>query len=498
MQMKDRAPSFLIVSFDGLRPDLITPELTPNIARLQSLGTVLSEHRTVYPSETRSAIPSLVTGAAVNRHGLVGNKYIERTGNSPHYIDTSDVRVLRMLREKVDGSVFCAPTLGEIMESARLKLAVLATNSAGTTWLFNDKANCLGHIRLSGSFREVCTPRSILAEAEERIGAIPGQPKDGLPDEAGQEWITSAFLDLVWPEHRPDVTILSFGEPDTTSHFHGTAAETTCQIIAHCDDQFGRILDWWEAEGRADNVQMIVISDHGHIAGHTRVEVVEALRQTGLRADNKLGTGVDVMVVPGQVGALYLAEPSTKQLERVVAALASMPWCGSIFTRAKNEVEGVAAGSLSNQLVFIDHHRAPDISFSFRADDRIDRFGKVGAAFYDNDRMAGLGVHGGLHPKELRALGIVAGSAFGPHARVSTLPSGICDVAPTILHLLNVEQPAAMTGRVLHEVLSEGPRDPPVVRNEVFEAQLGSFSQELHRVCVESGGIYIQGGFADG
>ena len=46
---------FLIASLDGLRPDLIGPDLTPNIARLQGAGITLSSHRTVYPSETRVA-----------------------------------------------------------------------------------------------------------------------------------------------------------------------------------------------------------------------------------------------------------------------------------------------------------------------------------------------------------------------------------------------------------------------------------------------------------
>ncbi|WP_337739722.1 alkaline phosphatase family protein [Sinorhizobium medicae] len=61
-----------IVSFDGLRPDLISPELTPNLCRLQSLGITLSKHRTIYPSETRSAFPSLVTGTTTSSHGMVG------------------------------------------------------------------------------------------------------------------------------------------------------------------------------------------------------------------------------------------------------------------------------------------------------------------------------------------------------------------------------------------------------------------------------------------
>ncbi|MCK1410397.1 alkaline phosphatase family protein [Bradyrhizobium sp. 76] len=61
----------LIVLFDGLRPDLVKPSLTPNLVRLQRRGAVLARQRTVSPSETRIALTSLVTGATPDRHGII-------------------------------------------------------------------------------------------------------------------------------------------------------------------------------------------------------------------------------------------------------------------------------------------------------------------------------------------------------------------------------------------------------------------------------------------
>ncbi|MGV6875838.1 alkaline phosphatase family protein [Pseudochelatococcus sp. B33] len=489
---------FLIVSFDGLRPDLICLELTPNLCRLQSLGATLSEHRTVYPSETRSAFPSLVTGTTTSRHGMVGNKYVDRSVMPPRYIDTADAVLLRQLDLESGGRLMSASTLGEILASAGRSLAVLATNSPGTTRFFHHKAEDLGHVRLSGHFREACAPDEVLAEAEARVGPLPPEPPKTEPDTAGQDWITSAFLDVIWPKYRPDVAILSYGEPDITSHFHGTGSETTRSIIAHCDRQFGRVLDWWEAEGRADGVQIIVVSDHGHITAHTRVSVIDSLREIGFRPGTAPAPDVDVVVVPGQVGALYCADPTDEQkITGLVAAITSQPWCGPVFTRAKNGVEGIAPGSLGNHLVFADHTRAPDVSFSFRADDGTDPFGLVGGTFYDNGRRSGLGVHGGLHPKELAAVGIVAGSLFSAAGSVSTVPTGICDLAPTILHLLGIAQPESMTGRILREVLEGRSEAEPAIRSETFEAKLGNFKQVLRRVHVGAT-AYIESGTAEG
>ncbi|MGX9147698.1 alkaline phosphatase family protein [Mesorhizobium sp. 128a] len=487
---------FLIVSFDGLRPDLISPELTPNLFRLQSLGIALSKHRTVYPSETRSAFPSLVTGATTNRHGMVGNKYVDRSVLPPRYIDTSDAVLLRKLDLESDGKLMSAASIGEILASEGRSLAVLATNTPGTTRFFHHKAEDFGHVRLSGHFREAGTADA-LAEAEAGVGPLTPEPPKIEPDKAGQDWITSAFLEVIWPKYRPDVTILSYGEPDVTSHFHGTGAEATRGIIAYCDRQFGRVLDWWESEGRAEDVQIIAVSDHGHLTGHTRVSVIDGLREAGFRPGVAPALDVDVVVVPGQVGALYLAEPADEQIARLVAAITSQPWCGPVFTRARNEVDGIAPGSLGKHLVFADHARAPDVSFSFRADDDIDPFGLIGRTFYDHNRRTGLGAHGGLHPKELAAIGIVAGSAFPAAGSVSTVPSGICDFAPTILHLLEIGRPNTMSGRVLHELLWDPEKANPAIRHESFEAKVSSYRQVLRRVQV--GDVtYVDDGMAEG
>ncbi|NTE65089.1 alkaline phosphatase family protein [Agrobacterium tumefaciens] len=495
-------PKFLIVSFDGLRPDLIDSAQTPNIARIKGLGATLCAQRTVYPSETRVAFPSLVTGATSNRHGMVGNKYVDRATDPQRYVDTADAVLLDRLNRESGGNLMGAPTLGEILGRAGKSLAVLATNTPGTTCFFHHKAEEFGHIRVSGHFPEACTPQSALSEIVGRFGALPPVPPQGEPDIEAQTLITSIFLDYIWPKEAPDVTVLSYGEPDTASHFNGTGGAKTREAIAHCDAEFGRVLDWWEAEGRAAGVQIIVLSDHGHITAHTRVSVAGSLKAAGFNPATAPGADVDVVVVPGQVGALYHADRSTAQLSRLVEALMDQPWVGPIFTPGKNEVEGMAPGSFASSLVFADHARAPDVYFAFRSDDSVDEFGLVGGTFYDNDRRPGLGVHGGLHPKELESVGVVAGSAFRGGGHLSAIPTNICDIAPTILSLLGLPVPGSMTGRVLSEVLSEEVAAgrvrqlPKVSAPEIFEAGLNCYSQKLRRTTVGRT-VYLDGGWIE-
>lgn len=461
------------------------------------MGVTLANHVTVYPSETRTGFPSLVTGATTGAHGMVGNVYLDRAVIPQRYINTADAMLVRELDVQSRGKLMGVPTLGEILAADGRSLAVLSTNYAGTTRLFHHKAEDFGDIRLSGYFREACTPADVLESIEARLGPLAAIPREYEADRAGQRWITSAFLDVVWPDHQPDVTILSYGEPDNASHYHGTAAAATQDIIAYCDYEFGRVLDWWESEGRAADVELLAISDHGHITGHTRVSVIDSLRDAGFKPGAAPGPGVNVVVVPGQVGALYLAEPSDRHVSRVVAAITGELWCGPVFTRGKDDTFGFAPGSLGRHLVFADHARAPDVSFSFRSNDDVDAFGLVGGAFFAGNGSPGCGIHGGLHRNEMAAVGIVAGTSFAARGTVSTLPSGICDFAPTVLHLLGIASPAGMTGRVLHEVLADQNMPVPDVRHEAIEARLGNYTQRLYRVHV--GGVaYVQSGTAEG
>ncbi|MDE4615954.1 hypothetical protein [Sinorhizobium meliloti] len=71
-----------------------------------------------------------------------------------------------------------APTLGEILAASGKSLAVLATNSPGTTRFFHHKAEDFGHIRLSGHFRENCTPEEVLEEVCVQIGPLPPEPPE--------------------------------------------------------------------------------------------------------------------------------------------------------------------------------------------------------------------------------------------------------------------------------------------------------------------------------
>lgn len=474
----------ILVSFDGLRTDLIRNDITPNLIRLQRLGVTLDRHRTVYPSETRAAMPSLVTGAVPGRHGMVGNAYLDRTVTPPFYADTADDGLIEALDQASSNSIMGTASLGEILAGNGRAMAVYASNSPGTTRLFHHKARRMGHLSINGHHRPAATSEAYLSDLEKKFGPLPASPDPGIPDLASQSFLTSAALDQICSDAAPDLTVLSFGEPDISSHYCGTGEARTLQALRWCDEQFGRVLDWFETDGRKNGYQIIVVSDHGHVTVKARADVHGALRDAGFKTGVAPSAEVDAIVIPGQVGAVYLADPSERNVTAAASALMAAEWCGPIFTRGRDEVHGIAPGSFARSLAGMEHARAADVLFSFRSDDEFDDFGLMGRTWSD-DWPIGFGVHGGLHIKEMTAACIMAGSKFKSD-EVSMVPSGIVDITPTALSLLELKQQFTFDGRVLAEAFSSH-QSAPDFEERLFEASTGNFSQTLRHIrCDET------------
>src|SRR5439155_8632480 len=62
-----------VMVWDGMRRDLISPDLTPNLMRLAAEGVRFLDSHAVFPTVTRVNSASLSTGTLPSAHGIVGN-----------------------------------------------------------------------------------------------------------------------------------------------------------------------------------------------------------------------------------------------------------------------------------------------------------------------------------------------------------------------------------------------------------------------------------------
>src|SRR6516162_8655823 len=69
-----RATLNIVLVLDGLRPDAITPEETPNLWRLRQEGVNFTNSHSVFPTVTRVNATAIGTGMHPGSTGILGNQ----------------------------------------------------------------------------------------------------------------------------------------------------------------------------------------------------------------------------------------------------------------------------------------------------------------------------------------------------------------------------------------------------------------------------------------
>ncbi|MDD9877180.1 MAG: alkaline phosphatase family protein [Magnetovibrio sp.] len=414
----------VLVVCDGLRADMVRPEWTPHICRLASGGRRFLNHRSVFPSTTRTTSASIATGCHPRRHGLEGNAVAldEGDGLVPLSAKAPDFR--DRLRAAT-GRTLRVPTLAQRL--AGNGGAIICSNvSAGAAYFQDPDGH--GHVyHRAGSFGP---------------GLVPLTGADGLDvshDAAGDAAMTERFRAEVLTERRPALAVLWQCEPDHTQHAHPLGSPEHLAAIAAADANVGRVAEAVGALAAAgDDVLFAIASDHGH----ETVERVIDLEALMIEAGYKAGAGSAECVVTSQGASafIYLADAARPKVAEIAAWLAGIDGVGAVYAGAELE----ALGQRSDGALAI----AVDAAKSERAN----AFGIPGtsAAFANrfNAKLApGHGEHGGLGAYEQNPLLILLGGGHAPGTETDA-PSSAVDLAPTFLAHLGL--PAdGMDGRPL-------------------------------------------------
>jgi hypothetical protein len=130
----------IVMVLDGLRPDSITPEETPNLWRLRQEGVNFANGHAVFPTVTRTNATAIGTGTYPDRNGMFGNTLYVREVDPNHAFGNDDHRNLLRLDAATGGGMVLVPSLAEILAQRGKTLAVVSSGTTGSALLVNPRA----------------------------------------------------------------------------------------------------------------------------------------------------------------------------------------------------------------------------------------------------------------------------------------------------------------------------------------------------------------------
>ena len=487
---------FLFCLFDGLRRDFVKSNIMPNLNEFRNEWVDYPNSSSTFPSETRVQVSSFVTGAYCGGsisdaskkgrlgHGIMANSFYDPILGFDGPLDTSDMA--RMEEAKVIyGSLQKTPSLGKLLAKENKNYSVITTGKIGNARLLNLNADELQQRLFSIWGADIS---SELADYQGIIKKFGPVPKQSFPNNQVSQYATQILLDHFLLDRSVDVQVIWYNEPDLSFHYEGIGSKASLSSLECLDKCFGKIMKWWNAEGRSDGWNVIVCSDHAQISKQKQVSVINELKRAGFKTGVSITDDIDVAVKASYSGQITVRDRDPKLVKKIIEFLHAQDWCGLTFTR-----DGSHA-TFSMAEINALSERLPDINYMLRTTEKVNQYGYAGSCFADNpDIPNGGGIHGGLSRIEINNFMTLGGDQMN-RQKIFDIPTGIVDILPTIFHGLGIKIPKTAMGRPLKEAFLNGQFEPTWSETNLM-ASSGHYSQEMCIANVE--GVtapYLRGG----
>ncbi len=490
---------FVLMVWDGLRPDFVNQRDTPNLFAVEREGVSFPDHHAVFPSVTMANAAAIATGYPPGDSGIFSDTFYLPSAssevgfklastqttnainleNTPHLIALDQPGVL-------NGNLLEAVGLGQRVRLAHGYVAV--AGKSGPTFMFDSREFTAQGTGKSGTGRSVLIADDIaLAPALlKQIGLSPGKETAGVLFAARDAWYADAVIAelpaavAASNNGHPALLVLWERNPDATQHRAGLGTEEGLEALSRNDLNLGRLRAAIEAQQVGDRTDLMVVSDHGFVTLRDSLRMGDLLVSAGLKRSH---TSDDVVVVGDQGSDLiYLSNaafPSIAarkaRLQQIVDFVLAQDWSGPLFSRdpeprsAARGHQGWIAGTFDERLLGLDDtDRAPDLIISMREhsdENNLTLTGPDHPAFVlrgngresasnhsealvrpvtgvmdadGTDKLTtGMGAHGAIGRREIHNFCAAAGPDFRRHF-VDPCPTGNTDVAPTIARILGL------------------------------------------------------------
>lgn len=491
---------FVLMVWDGLRPDMVTAAWTPNLFAMENEGVRFAHQHALYPTITMVNAAALATGAYPGATGILGDDMYLRPRLLAHNIaadapwatqavDLENSELLATLNgpKVFAGALLPSDTIAQQIRRAGGYAAIIGKD--GPAFLFDDSVSGdpapggpiagENYLFLSDKLGAPAAVKSAVAEAP------PISASERAPSIARDAYFTRVTAERALPAAkaaalagRPAMVVLWQHNPDLTEHRRGLGTQANLDALRACDANLATLRRAIASLGIADRTDLMVISDHGFAT----IRAMAPLRQTlvALRL-KKSPDSDDVIVVPdGGSDLVYISrtgfptdEARRAILQKIVDYAESQPWVGPLFTRA-GAIEGTFSLSAGELIGESDRGEAPDLVISFRELSEVDNrgitgpgspvysFGAKGEQRSESGNRSsalaepiegviyadaghfttGMGMHGAAGARELHNFCAAVGPDFRRHF-VDQYPTGNIDVRATIARVMGLPRGCA-------------------------------------------------------
>jgi arylsulfatase A-like enzyme len=376
-QDRPRGRIFVLMVWDGLRPDSVTQRDTPNLYRLEREGVRFDRHHSIFPTLTMANGAALATGAmpAVNglegnvlywwpvlsqRPGAMNNKTLIRMFGVPYFMESTPALQDLNAPDALAGRLLGIDSIAQEVEREGGYIAILGKQ--GPTFLFDNRVNTVkdGKDMLGQPHRDYLFASDDAAGppevANEIMKAMPPSETSGVLDRARDEYFARLVVGRAIPAAkqaaeagRPALIVLWQHNPDITQHMSGVGTAPAIEALGADDDNLGRLRAAVDSNGIADRTDLMVVSDHGFATIRMRVNLAAMLVSAGLK--KSLISNDLVVAANGGADLIYLSPAEFKDeaaqhaiLQKIVKFAAAQQWCGPIFCRGLAAISSPARG----------------------------------------------------------------------------------------------------------------------------------------------------------
>ncbi len=218
------APTVIFVGIDGFRADYLEKFRPPALTCLATEGVRAESLTPSFPTLTFPNFYTLATGLRPEHHGIINNSMFDPEFGEKFSLGTPAVQ---------DGKWW----------------------GGEPVWITAEKQG----------LRTACM---FWPGSEAEIGGVrPTEWRKFTYDLSPGDRVQEVLRWLALPgDRRPRLITLYFHEPDTAGHRHGADSPETAEAVRQVDEAIAALRDGIRAQGREQDVNLVIVSDHGMTA----------------------------------------------------------------------------------------------------------------------------------------------------------------------------------------------------------------------------------------